>query len=66
MENIRYPFNTDISLTLSKNCVITDERTQDADPNADPPVPEIRVPTGAIFEIKDTVCASSRFINWGW
>ena len=48
--------NCEVSLTLtwSKNWVITDEATQDADPNADPSVPEIRAPGGAIFEIEKT------------
>ena len=31
-------------LTLSRNCVTTDETIQDADPNANPPLPEIRAP----------------------
>ena len=46
--------NCEVSLTLtwSKNSVITDERTQDA--NSNPPVPEIRAREGAIFEVKDT------------
>ena len=43
-----------LALSWSKNCVITDERTQDADPNANPPVLEIRVPAGATFKIEDT------------
>ena len=42
-----------LALSWSKNCVITDERTQDADPNANPPVLEIRVPAGATFKIED-------------
>ena len=41
-------------LTCLKICVITDETTQDANPNANPPVPEIRAPTNAIFEITHT------------
>ena len=41
-------------LTWSKNCVTTDETTQDADPNANAPVPEIRAPTGSTFKIRDT------------
>ena len=41
-------------VTWSKNCVITDEATQDADANVNPPVPEIKVSAGAIFEITDT------------
>ena len=43
-----------VTLTWSKNCVITDEATQDADANVNPPVPEIKVSAGAIFEITDT------------
>ena len=45
--------NCEVSLTQtwSKNCVVTDETTQDADPNANTPVPEIRAPTGAPFKI---------------
>ena len=34
---------------LPKNCVITDETTR----NTNPPVLEIRVPKGVIFEIKE-------------
>ena len=51
MENIRYAINCEVSLTLiwSKNCVITAETIQDADPNT--PVLEIRAPAGAIFKI---------------
>ena len=41
-------------LTWSKNGVITDTPTQDADPNVDPPLSEIRPPTGATLKIKDT------------
>ena len=48
--------NCEVSLTLarSKNCVITDETTRDNDPNANPPILEIRVSTGATFKITDT------------
>ena len=48
--------NCEVSLTLtsSKNCVITDETTRDANPNANPPVLGIRVPAGATFKITDT------------
>ena len=46
--------NCEVSMTWSTNFVITDETTRDADPNANPSVLEMRVPTGAIFEIKDT------------
>ena len=42
-----------LTLTWSNNCVITDEITQDADQNANPPVLEIRAPTGATFKITD-------------
>ena len=41
-----------LTLTWSNNCVITDEITQDADQNANPPVLEIRAPTSATFKIK--------------
>ena len=43
-----------MTLIWSENCVINDETTQDANPNANPPVLEMRVPAGATFEIKDT------------
>ena len=48
--------NCEVSLTLtwSKNSVITDETARDADPNADPPVLEIRVPTDATPKITAT------------
>ena len=36
------------------NCVITEEKTQDANRDGNPPVPEVRAPTGATFEITDT------------
>ena len=39
------------SIIWSENYVITDETRQDADPNANPPVLEIGVPTNARFEI---------------
>ena len=47
--------NCKVSLILTwyKKCVITDKTTRDADPNANPPVLEIRVPTGTIFGVKD-------------
>ena len=40
--------NCEVFLILigSKNCVIIDETTQDANPNANPPVSEIRATTG--------------------
>ena len=49
-------FYCEVSLTLtwSKNCVITDETTKDANPNANPHVPESRAPTGVTFKITDT------------
>ena len=40
-------------LTWSKNCVISDETTQDADPSAYAPVSEIRAPAGATLSITD-------------
>ena len=47
--------NCEVSLTLtwSKNCVLTDTKTKVADPNADPPVEAINAPTGTAFKIKD-------------
>ena len=49
-------FNCEVSLTFtcSKNCVTTDETTRDAEANANPPVPEIRVSADATFKIADT------------
>ena len=41
-------------LTWFKNCVITSKAKRDADPDTDPPVPEINNPTSATFKIKDT------------
>ena len=41
-------------MTLSKTCVITDEATRDAGPNVNLPVPKIRAPAGATFEITDS------------
>ena len=43
--------NCEVSWTLiwSKNCVIADETTQGAKPNANSPVLESRAPTGAAF-----------------
>ena len=48
--------NCEISLNLSwsENCVLTSKVTRDADPDADPAVDEINVPTNATFKIKDT------------
>ena len=48
--------NCEVSLTLtwSKDCVLTDLTTAATDPNADPPVIAIAAPTGATFKIKDT------------
>ena len=43
-----------LTLTWSKNCIINDETTIDADPNANPPVIEIRGPTNAKLKITDT------------
>ena len=57
MENSKYGITyCQLSLTLNwlKNWVITDETTRDADPNGNPPVLEIRVPTSAIFETEET------------
>ena len=46
--------NCEVSLTLtwSNNYEITDKTTRDADPKANPPIPEIRAPTGTIFDVK--------------
>ena len=38
----------------SKNFVLTEKTKWDADPSANPPELEIRVPTDATFEIKET------------
>ena len=43
-----------LTLAWSLNFIITDGTTQDADPNAEPPVPKIRAPIGATFKITDT------------
>ena len=43
-----------LTLTSSKTSVITDETTQDANPDDNPSVLEIRAPTGATFDITDT------------
>ena len=43
-----------LTLTWSKNCVITSKSTREADPDADPPVVGINNPTNATFRIKDT------------
>ena len=47
-------FEVSLTLTWSKNYVITDETTRDADANAYPPMLEIRAPIGAAFKITDT------------
>ena len=41
-------------LTWSEDCVITDMTTQDADPHANPPVPNTRAPIDATIAISDT------------
>ena len=48
--------NCEVSFTLilSKNCVITDETAWDTNPNANPPVPEIRALAGPTFETRNT------------
>ena len=43
-----------LTLTWPENCVITDETTQDADLDPNPPRVEIRAPTVATFKITDT------------
>ena len=47
--------NCEVSLTLtwSKNCVITSKAAREADPDADPAVAGINNPTNAVFEITD-------------
>ena len=47
--------NCEVSLTLtwSKNCVLTSKATKDDDPDADPAVDEINNPTNATFKITD-------------
>ena len=58
MENFRYAFNCEVSLTLtsSKNCVLTDITTQAAvaTQGNNPAIPEINAPTNATFKITDT------------
>ena len=48
--------NSEINLflTWSENCVLTDIITQAANPNADPAIPAINVPTNATVKIRDT------------
>ena len=41
-------------MTWSENCVLTDTKTGDVDPNADPPVEAINAPANATFKIKET------------
>ena len=50
LSNFQVPQN----LTWSKNCVIIDDTTRDADPNADPSVLKIRAETGPTFKITGT------------
>ena len=40
-------------MACSENCVLTDIITQAANPNTDPAIPAINVPTNATFKIKD-------------
>ena len=56
--------NCEVSLTLtwSKNCVLTDMITHAAVP-AQGNVPEIAAPTNATFKIKNTKCSSSYSIS---
>ena len=48
--------NCEVSLTLtwSKDCAMYEMTTQDADPNINPPVSEIKAPTDATFKITNT------------
>ena len=43
-----------LTLTWSKNCVLTSKATRDADYDADPAVVAINNPTDVIFNITDT------------
>ena len=43
-----------LTLTWSKNCVITRKATRESDPDVDPAVSEINNPTNATFKITDT------------
>ena len=52
MPLINYEVNN--ILTWSENCVLSDMKTRPANPNADPPVVSIALPTGATFKITDT------------
>ena len=58
MENFRYAFNCEVSLTLSssENCVLTDITTQAAvaAQGNNPAIPAINAPTNATFKIADT------------
>ena len=58
LENFRYAFNCEVSLTLtsSKNCVLTDITTQAAvaTQGNNPAIPAINAPTNATFKITDT------------
>ena len=42
-----------LTLTLSKNCVLTSKTTRDDDPDTDPAVDGINNPTNATFKITD-------------
>ena len=55
MENIRYAINFQVSLTLtwSRNCVLTSKATRNADTDVDSAVNEINNPTNATFKITD-------------
>ena len=47
-------FELSLNFTRSKNYVITNKRTKNADTNVKPLVLELRVPAGAIFKKTDT------------
>ena len=55
LENIRYAINFQVSLTLtwSRNCVLTSKATRNADTDVDSAVNEINNPTNATFKITD-------------
>ena len=55
-KSLNFPLiNCEVSLTLtwSGNCVITSKATREADPDADPVVDGIKIPTNAAFKITD-------------
>ena len=57
-------FNCEVSLTLtlSRHCAITNEKTPDADSNVNLPVLENRAPTGTTFKVKKQNCRSQQLL----